>query len=159
MEIIMPLERERTLVIIKPDAIQRGLTGEIIGRIERKGLKLVALKMIHIDITLAEKHYAVHHGKPFYDRLIEFITSGPVIVSIWEGDNAVTIVRKLVGATNPDHAEPGSIRGDFVINTTHNTVHASDSKESAAYEINLFFESENILDYTLCMEPWLYKNE
>jgi nucleoside-diphosphate kinase len=154
----MTQARERTFVMIKPDGIHRGLAGKIISRIERKGLKLVALKMMRMDKALAEKHYAVHQGKPFYDRLIDFITSGPVIASIWEGENAVAIVRKLVGATSPDIAEPGSIRGDFVINTTHNTVHASDSKETAAFEINLFFKSEEIQDYALCLEPWLYKN-
>lgn len=154
MEIIM--ERERTLVMVKPDGIQRGLAGEIISRIERKGLKLVALKMMRMEKALAEKHYAVHYGKPFYDRLINFITSGPVIASIWEGDNVAAIVRKLVGATSPDNAEPGSIRGDFVISTTLNTVHASDSKESAAFEINLFFNEEEIQDYSLCLDPWFY---
>lgn len=155
----MPLERERTFVMIKPDGIQRGLAGEIISRMERKGLKPAAFKMICIDKALAEKHYAVHQGKPFYNRLIDFITSGPVIASIWEGDNAVAIVRKLVGATSPEHAEPGSIRGDYVINTTLNTVHASDSKETADFEINLFFDRREILDYSLCLEPWLYKSE
>lgn len=155
----MPRERERTFVMIKPDGIQRELAGEIISRIERKGLKLVALKMILVDKALAEKHYTVHQGKPFYDRLINFITSGPVIVSIWEGDNAIAIVRRLMGATSPDHAEPGSIRGDFVINTTFNTIHASDSQENAIFEINLFFDKKEILDYSFCLEPWLYKNE
>lgn len=155
----MPLERERTFVMIKPDGIQRELTGEIISRIERKGLKLVALKMIRMDKTLAEKHYTVHQGKPFYDKLIDFITSGPVIVSVWEGDKSVAIVRKLVGATSPDDAGPGSIRGDFVINTTFNTIHASDSLEAATFEINLFFDKEEILNYSFCLEPWLYKSE
>lgn len=150
------MERERTFVMVKPDGIQRGLAGTIISRIEQKGLKLVALKMMRIDKALAEKHYAVHHGKPFYDRLINFITSGPVIASVWEGEHVVSIVRKLVGATCPDNAEPGSIRGDYVISTTLNTIHASDSKETAAFEIHLFFKDEEIQDYTLCLESWLY---
>lgn len=150
------MERERTFVMVKPDGIQRGLVGKIISRIERKGLKLVALKMMRMDKALAEKHYAVHQGKPFYERLINFITSGPVIASIWEGENVVAIVRKLVGATSPDNAEPGSIRGDFVSSTTLNTIHASDSKETAAFEINLFFKEEEIQSYSLCLEPWFY---
>jgi nucleoside-diphosphate kinase len=135
------MERERTFVMVKPDGIQRGLAGTIISRIEQKGLKLVALKMMRIDKALAEKHYAVHHGKPFY---------------VWEGEHVVSIVRKLVGATCPDNAEPGSIRGDYVISTTLNTIHASDSKETAAFEIHLFFKDEEIQDYTLCLESWLY---
>lgn len=151
------MTKERTFVMVKPDGVQRGLIGETINRFERKGLKPVALKMLRIDKTLAEKHYAVHKGKHFYDRLIEFITAGPVVAGIWEGDNAISIVRKLVGATKPDDAEPGSIRGDFVINTTLNVIHASDGPETADYEMNLFFNKNEILDYPLTICEWLEK--
>jgi nucleoside-diphosphate kinase len=141
--------------MVKPDGVQRGIVGVIISRFERKGLKLVALKMLRIDKPMAEKHYAVHKGKHFFDSLIEFITSGPVVAGIWEGDNAISIVRKLVGATRPDDAEPGSIRGDYVISTTQNIIHASDGPETADFEMNLFFKKEEILDYPLTICEWL----
>lgn len=153
METIMA--QERTFVMIKPDGVQRRIAGEILSRLERKGLKPVALKMLRVDKPLAEKHYAIHQGKHFYDALIEFITSGPVIASIWEGNNAIAIVRKVVGATSPDKAEPGSIRGDFVITTTCNVIHASDAKETADFEMNLFFKENEILEYPLTLNPWL----
>jgi len=153
------MTKEKTFVMVKPDGVQRGIAGEIFSRFERKGLKLVALKMLRIDGALAEKHYAVHKGKHFYDGLIRFITSGPVIASIWEGNNAISIVRKLVGATRPDDAEPGSIRGDFVITTTCNIIHASDGPETADYEMNLFFKKDEILDYTLTIGEWLEKED
>lgn len=153
------MTKEKTFVMVKPDGVQRGIAGEILSRFERKGLKLVALKMLRIDEALAEKHYAVHKGKHFYDSLIRFITSGPVIASIWEGNNAISIVRKLVGATRPDDAEPGSIRGDFVITTTCNIIHASDGPETADYEMNLFFKKDEILDYTLTIGEWLEKED
>lgn len=153
------MTKEKTFVMVKPDGVQRGIAGEIFSRFERKGLKLVALKMLRIDGDLAEKHYAVHKGKHFYDGLIGFITSGPVIASIWEGNNAISIVRKLVGATRPDDAEPGSIRGDFVITTTCNIIHASDGPETADYEMNLFFKKDEILDYTLTIGEWLEKED
>lgn len=149
------MAHERTFVMIKPDGVQRGIAGEIISRFERKGLKPTAMKMIHIDKELAEKHYKIHEGKHFYERLIRFITSGPVIASVWEGENAISIVRKVVGATSPDNAEPGSIRGDYVMTTTYNIIHASDAPETAAFEINLFFNPEEILEYTRSIDPWL----
>jgi nucleoside-diphosphate kinase len=146
---------EQTFVMIKPDGIQRQLLGEVISRFEKKGLKLVALKMIRIDRELAEEHYGIHKGKPFYAGLIEFITSGPVVASIWSGENAIHIVRKLVGATRAEDAEPGTIRGDFAISTSFNIVHASDSPETAQREINLFFSRQEMLAYNLTIEKWV----
>jgi len=148
---------EQTFVMIKPDGVQRGIIGEVISRFERKGLQLKALKMIRMDRELAATHYAEHQGKPFYNRLIAFITSSPVIVGIWEGDNAVHIVRNLVGATQADEAQAGTIRGDFSICTTYNIVHASDGHETAQREINLFFKPEEIHEYPLTLKKWLYK--
>ena len=150
-------EFEQTFVMVKPDGVQRGIAGEIISRLERKGLQLKALKMIMVDRELAETHYGEHKGKPFYPGLVEFITSGPVIASVWEGDNAVHLVRKLVGATRPKDAEPGSIRGDFAVNTGFNIVHASDAVETAKREINLFFTEKEILQYPLTIKKWLYE--
>ena len=149
------METERTFVMIKPDGVQRGLSGTIFSRFERKGLKPVALKMMRIDRTLAEEHYSIHRGKHFYDELIEFIVSGPVIASVWEGKDAVNIVRKLVGATSPEDAEPGTIRGDYVIDTGFNVIHASDSAETSKREINLFFIKDEIYDYSLTIGDWL----
>jgi len=146
---------EKTFVMIKPDGIQREIAGEIISRFERKGLKLVGMKMMKLSREKAEKHYAEHVGKGFYDELISFITSGPVIAMIWAGLDAIKIVRKVVGATSPDKAEPGTIRGDFVLCTTFNIVHASDSAETAKREINLFFDGSEILDYSLKIEEYL----
>ena len=150
--------RERTFVMIKPDAVQRLLVGEIIKRLESKGLKLVALKMMQASPELAARHYAEHQGKGFYDGLIAFITSGPAVAMVWEGDQAVAVVRKLVGETNPQNAAPGSIRGDLAMFTGNNVVHASDSTESASREIGLFFRSEEIHNYRLETENWVYGN-
>jgi nucleoside-diphosphate kinase len=137
---------ERTFVAIKPDAVQRGLTGEIIQRFERKGFKIVALKMMMVDREKAEKHYAEHIGKPFYDNLINFITSGPIVAMVIKGDDVVSLVRKMNGATNPKDAVPGTIRGDFAIIAERNIVHGSDSAESAAREISLFFDKSELCD-------------
>ncbi|MCK4765067.1 MAG: nucleoside-diphosphate kinase [Candidatus Aminicenantes bacterium] len=146
---------EKTFVMIKPDGIQREIAGEIISRFERKGLKLVGMKMIKMSREKAETHYGEHKGKGFYDELIAFITSGPVILSVWEGLEAIKIVRKVVGATSPDKAEPGTIRGDFVLCTTFNVVHASDSGETAKKEISHFFEDNEIFDYSLPLGEFL----
>jgi nucleoside-diphosphate kinase len=146
---------EKTFIMIKPDGIQREIAGEIISRFERKGLKLLGMKMMKLSREKAEKHYAEHVGKGFYDELISFITSGPVIASVWEGVNAVRIVRKVVGATSPDKAEPGTIRGDFVLCTTFNVVHASDSTETANREIILFFDECEIYNYSLKIQDFL----
>ena len=138
---------ERTLAIIKPDAVQRRLIGEIIGRFERKGLHIVALKTIQIDRSLAEKHYAVHKGKPFYEDLIAFITSSPVVVLALQGPQAIKALRNMMGATNPLDATPGSIRGDYATEITFNLVHGSDSPENAQHELGLFFAPEEFVTY------------
>ena len=130
---------DRTLVLVKPDAYQRGLTGEIIMRFERKGLRLCALKRMQLTREIAEAHYAEHHGKPFYEPLVDFITGGPLVALVLEGREAVSLVRAMVGATDPLKAAPGSIRGDLGIETKRNLVHASDSPESAEREISIFF--------------------
>lgn len=146
---------EQTLVICKPDAIQRQLVGAIIHKYEKKGLKIVGLKMIKFDTELAEKHYAEHKGKPFYPALIDFIISDPVVVMILEGTNAIETVRSLNGATNALQAEPCTIRGEYSLSNRYNLVHASDSPESAAREIKNFFNENEILDYNLITSQWL----
>ncbi len=148
---------ERTFVMIKPDAVQRGLIGEIISRLERKGLKIVAMKMLNVDRDLAERHYAEHRDKPFFQSLVDYITSGPVVAMVVEGKNAVKVVRTLVGATNPQEALPGTIRGDFGMDIGRNVIHASDSLESAEREISLFFKPEEIIEYRRIDEDWLYE--
>jgi nucleoside-diphosphate kinase len=130
---------ERTLILVKPDAFARGLTGEIIARFERKGLRLVALSQMELDSGLAERHYAEHEGKPFYGELVEFITSGPLVAMVLEGERAVEAARQVIGATDPVQASPGSIRGDFATQVGQNMVHGSDSPESATREVALFF--------------------
>ena len=130
---------ERTLILVKPDAFVRNLTGEIIARFERKGLRLAALKLMTMDRPLAERHYAEHEGKPFYGELVSFITSGPLVAMVLEGEQAVASARQVIGATNPIEAAPGSIRGDFAIAVGQNMVHGSDSSQSAAREVSLFF--------------------
>jgi nucleoside-diphosphate kinase len=148
---------EQTFVMMKPDSLQRGIVGEVISRFEKKGLQLKALKMLKIDRELAGTHYGEHQGKPFYNALVNFITSSPVLVSVWEGDNAIHIVRKLVGATRAEEAQPGTIRGDFAITTTCNIVHASDAAATAEREINLFFKPDEIYDYPLTISEWFYR--
>jgi len=138
---------ERSLVLVKPDAVQRALAGEIISRLERKGLKIVAMKMLHMDKALAQRHYAVHQGKAFFDDLVNFITSSPVIAIIFQGRGAVEIVRQAMGETDPAKAHPGTIRGDLGLDIGHNLVHGSDSPENASAEIALFFSAEEIFDY------------
>jgi len=130
---------ERTLILVKPDAFARALSGEIIARFERKGLRLVALRLLTMERELAERHYAEHEGKPFYGELVSFITSGPLVAMVLEGESAVEAARQVIGATNPLEAAPGSIRGDFAIEVGQNMVHGSDSPESAAREVGLFF--------------------
>ncbi len=147
--------RERTLVLLKPDAVNRRLAGEIISRFERKGLKIVAMKMLHVSKEMAEKHYEVHKGKPFYNSLIEYITSAPIIAMVLEGDNAIAVVRKMMGKTNGQEAEPGTIRGDYSLSIQNNLVHGSDSKESAEREISIFFSEREIMNYSLVDEVWI----
>ena len=133
---------DRTLILVKPDAFARNLTGEIIARFERKGLRLVALKLMRLDEAAAKRHYGEHEGKPFFDHLVTFITSGPLVAMILEGPNAIAAARQLIGSTNGIEASPGSIRGDFAIETRRNLVHGSDSAESAAREIAIYFPEE-----------------
>lgn len=147
---------ERTLIILKPDAVQRGLCGEIIGRFERKGLKLAAMKLMHISRDLAERHYAPHAGKPFYPGLIKYITSGPVMVLVLEGLNAISVARKMMGKTFGFDAEPGTIRGDLGVSKTFNLIHGSDALESSASEIELYFRPDELVRYDRSIEAWVY---
>jgi nucleoside-diphosphate kinase len=135
---------ERSLVLIKPDAMERGLAGAVIGRIQEKGLKLTALRMLHIDTALAERHYAVHKEKVFFQKLVEYITSGPIVAAVFEGKSAVERIRKLMGATDPAKSAPGTIRKDYGLDLTRNTIHGSDSPENAEKEIALFFKKNEI---------------
>ncbi|PZN09162.1 nucleoside-diphosphate kinase [Thermaerobacter composti] len=147
---------ERTFVMVKPDGVQRGLVGEIIARLERKGLKLVALKMVRVSEELARRHYAAHEGKPFFPGLIRFITSAPVVAMVWEGREAVAVVRNLLGPTDGAKAAPGTIRGDLANDIGFNLVHGSDSVESARREIDLWFRQDELLDWENHREAWLY---
>ncbi len=146
---------ERTLVIIKPDAVQRGLVGEIIARLERRGLKMVGIKMMQVSKELAARHYAVHFGKPFYDGLIKHITSAPVVVMAVEGKQAIQIVRNTMGATNPADAAPGTIRADMGLEIGRNLIHGSDGPETAAFELDLFFTADELLSWTREMDRWI----
>ena len=136
---------ERTLVFVKPDGVQRGLVGEIISRLERKGLKIVGLKMLRMDRTMAERHYGIHRDKPFFSSLVDFITSGPIVAAVVEGRQAVEVVRRLMGDTDPLKAAPGTIRGDFGMEVQENLIHGSDSVENARKEISLFFSEKEII--------------
>ncbi len=147
--------KQRTLVLLKPDAVQRRLMGEIISRFEKKGLKIVGMKMLWLSRERAEKHYEVHKGKPFYESLLDYITSGPIVAMVLEGDNAIDVVRRMMGKTNGAEAEPGTIRGDFSMSIQNNLVHGSDSEESAAREIPIFFSEEELLDYRVVDEVWI----
>lgn len=146
---------ERTLVLVKPDAMQRGLAGEVLRRIEQRGLRLVGLKLLRIDDSLARRHYAEHEGKPFFPGLIEYITSAPVVAAVFEGPDAVRAVRATVGATNPVEAAPGSIRADFGLQKGRNLVHASDSPESGEREIALFFRPEELVSWERDIDRWV----
>ncbi len=146
---------ERTLVILKPDAVQRGLIGQITARLEQRGIKLVGMRFIQIDHELAARHYAVHKGKPFYDGLIKYITSSPVVVQVWEGKRVIEIVRRTSGATNPIDADVGTIRADFGVEIGRNLIHASDGPETAAYEIPLYFKEEDLVSWPRANDPWI----
>ena len=148
---------ERTFVMLKPDAVQRGLAGEIIQRFEQRGLKIVAIKAVQLSPEFAHKHYAVHVGKPFFEGLIKYITSGPVIAMVLEGSNAIEVARATMGATNPAKAAPGTIRADFALEMGRNLVHGSDGPETAAFEIGLWFKSEELLDYQRSTDPWIFE--
>jgi nucleoside-diphosphate kinase len=146
---------ERTLVILKPDAVQRGLVGEILHRLERRGLRLAALKFSVITPDLAARHYAEHEGKPFYPGLIEYITNGPVVLAVLEGKNAIAVVRTTMGVTNPANAAPGTIRGDFAVETGRNLIHGSANADDAAREVGLFFGPDEIHSWNRSTEPWI----
>jgi len=145
---------ERTLVLIKPDAVQRLLVGRLISRFEERGLKIVGLKLVAVDRPLAERHYAVHRDKPFFGGLVDFITSSPLIAIALEGPNAIGVVRTMVGATRPHEAAPGTIRGDFALETAQNLVHASDGAETAAAELALWFSPAELVDYERDIDRW-----
>ncbi len=149
---------ERTLVLVKPDGVQRGLTGEILSRLEKTGLKLVALKLLHVDRELAERHYDSHRGKGFFEGLVAYITSRPLVAAIFEGPRAVEVARKTMGATDPAEAGAGTIRGDLALEIGRNVVHGSDSVESAEREIALFFREEEIVGYARDIEPWIIES-
>lgn len=146
---------ERTLIIIKPDGAQRGLIGEIISRFERRGLRIVAMKFMQITEKLARQHYAVHKGKPFYEPLVAYITSGPVVAMILEGKNAIQIARNTMGATNPADADPGTIRADLGVEIGRNLVHGSDGPDTAASETSLFFDESEIVNWSRELERWI----
>ncbi len=146
---------ERTLILIKPDAIQRGLVGAVISRLESRGLKIVAMKMLQMDDNLASRHYEAHVGKGFFKGLVEFITSSPLIAMVLQGQNAVEITRNTMGVTNPLNATPGTIRGDLAIDIGRNLIHGSDSQDTAQREISLFFSPQEIVDYPRDVDPWI----
>jgi nucleoside-diphosphate kinase len=150
---------ERTLILIKPDGVQRALIGKILDRYEARGLRIVGMKMVHADRALAEQHYAIHREKPFFGGLVEFITSAPLVAMAVEGLNAVAVCRDINGATRPHEAAPGSIRGDLALDTGHNLVHGSDSVENAAAELALWFEPEEMFDYTRDIDRWVTESD
>lgn len=148
---------ERTLVLIKPDAMQRGLAGEIIARLERRGLKIVAVRMLSVDTELAQRHYAEHAGKPFFDGLVEYITASPIIAVVFEGPSAIAATRQTMGATSPTDAAPGSVRADYGLKRGRNLTHASDSPESAAREIALFFGGAAVESWERSTDRWVFE--
>ncbi len=149
------MTKQRTFVMIKPDAVQRGFIGEIVNRFEKKGLKLVAMKMVSVSRDLAEKHYGIHKGKPFFEPTVNYICSSPVVAMVLEGNNAINMVRNMMGKTNPQEAAMGTIRGDFGQFIGRNIVHGSDGEDTAEFEINLWFNKEEISDYKRIDEDWL----
>ena len=151
----MTEKNERTLVLLKPDAVQRGLVGQIISRLESRGLKIVAMKMVQMDEDLARRHYEPHVDRPFFQGLVQFISSSPIIAMVFEGPSAVEMVRNTMGATDPISAQPGTIRGDLAVEIGHNLIHGSDSVETAQREIDLFFSPEEIKQYPRTIEPWV----
>jgi nucleoside-diphosphate kinase len=146
---------QQTLILLKPDAVQRRLIGTLIQRFEQKGLRLVGLKLVHPSRNLAEKHYAVHKGKPFYESLLKFLTGGPTVALVWEGREAVAVARTLMGPTDGTKAPPATIRGDFALSVQNNLVHGSDSAENATLEIGLWFTPEELVNYALVDAPWI----
>ncbi len=149
---------ERTFVLVKPDAVQHGLIGEVIARLERRGLRLVGAKFLQVSQELAETHYAIHKGKPFYEGLIRYITSAPVMAMVWEGPNAVAAVRQTMGSTRPTEAAPGSLRHDFGLEIGRNLTHASDSIENGVLEVNLWFAPSELVDWSREIDRWVFEN-
>src|SRR5690625_2325931 len=147
---------EKTFIMVKPDGVQRGLIGEIVSRFEKKGFVLVGAKLMQISNELAEEHYGEHKERPFFGELVDFITSGPVFAMVWEGEDVIKTSRNMIGATNPQEATPGSIRGDYAVTVGKNIIHGSDSSESAKREINLFFNEDEIIDYSKQDKDWIY---
>ena len=148
---------ERTFIMIKPDGVQRNLVGEIVSRFETKGFTLIGMKLMQVSRELAEKHYGVHKERPFFGSLVEFIISAPVVAMVWEGDGVVASARKLIGATNPLTAEPGTIRGDLAVSIGRNIIHGSDAIETAQSEITLWFKEEELVSWEPTTKPWLYE--
>ena len=148
---------ERTLIILKPDAVQRGLIGEAVARFERRGLKIVGMKLMQIDEALARRHYSVHEGKPFFEPLIHYITSAPVVVMVLEGNNAIEVARRTMGATNPVEAMPGTIRADYALEIGRNLVHGSDGPETATKEIDLFFGERELTTWERSTDDWVFE--
>jgi nucleoside-diphosphate kinase len=148
---------ERTLVLVKPDAVQRGLMGEVVSRLERRGLRMVGAKFLSVSQELAETHYAVHQGKAFYNSLISYITSAPVLAMVWEGPNAIAAVRQTMGSTRPTEAAPGSVRHDFALEVGRNLTHASDTPENGVKEISLWFKPEELVDWKREIDCWVFE--
>jgi len=148
---------ERTLILVKPDAMQRGLAGEVLARLERRGLRIVALRLLQVDEAMAKRHYAEHEGKPFFAGLVDYITSSPIIAAVFEGVNAVAAARQTMGVTRPTEAAPGTIRGDFALEVGRNLVHGSDSPESAEREIGIFFEGQAIATWARDVDRWIFE--
>ena len=148
---------ERSLVLVKPDGVQRALVGEVISRLERRGLRLVAAKFMQVSKELAETHYGIHKGKPFYEGLIDYIISAPVMAMVWEGPNAIVAIRQTMGATRPTEAAPGSLRHDFALEVGRNLTHASDTPENGAGEVTLWFKDEELVDWTREVDRWVFE--
>ncbi|MEZ4553776.1 MAG: nucleoside-diphosphate kinase [Dehalococcoidia bacterium] len=148
---------ERTLILVKPDAMQRGLAGQILARFERRGLRMVGLRLLKVDRNMAKRHYAEHVGKPFFDGLVNYITSAPIVAAVFEGTNAVAAARQLMGSTRPTEAAPGTIRADFGLEVGRNLVHGSDSVASAKREIDIFFEGQRLASWKRDIDPWVFE--
>ncbi|MCM3539414.1 nucleoside-diphosphate kinase [Priestia endophytica] len=148
---------ERTFIMVKPDGVQRNIVGDVVTRFEKKGFQLVGAKLMNVSEDLAKEHYKEHEEKPFFGELVDFITSSPVFAMVWEGENAVTVARKMLGKTNPAEAEVGTIRGDYGLQVAKNVVHGSDSNESATREISLFFNESELVNYTKLINDWVYE--
>lgn len=148
---------ERTLILVKPDGVQRGLIGQVVTRFERRGLRLVGMKFMQMSRDLAQRHYEEHEGKPFYEKLLDYITSAPVVAMVWEGNDAIAAARATMGETNPVSAKPGTIRGDFGLEIGRNLVHGSDGKENAAREVALFFDEDALVDWQRDTDDWIFE--